>query len=85
MGRGASLGANATIVCGIEIGEWAVVAAGAVVTTDVPAYGLVVGAPARLAGVGLPAAATARRCRSDPLPARVHAVRSPVPRCDVAP
>ena len=46
--RGASIGANATIVCGVEIGEWAMVAAGAVVTTDVPPHGLVRGAPARL-------------------------------------
>ena len=46
--RGASIGANATIVCGIEVGEYAMVAAGAVVTADVPAYGLVVGTPARL-------------------------------------
>jgi UDP-2-acetamido-3-amino-2,3-dideoxy-glucuronate N-acetyltransferase len=48
--RGASIGANATIVCGIHIGDWSMVAAGAVVTADVPAYGLVVGAPARLRG-----------------------------------
>ena len=46
--RGASLGANSTIVCGITIGERAFVAAGAVVTRDVPAYGLVKGNPARL-------------------------------------
>lgn len=44
---GASLGANATIVCGIEIGEYAMVAAGAVVTKDVAPYTLVVGNPAR--------------------------------------
>lgn len=46
--RGASIGTNATIVCGVEIGAWALVAAGAVVTNDVPAHGLVVGNPARL-------------------------------------
>jgi UDP-2-acetamido-3-amino-2,3-dideoxy-glucuronate N-acetyltransferase len=46
--RGASIGANATVVCGVEIGEWAMVAAGAVVTHDVPSHGLVRGAPARL-------------------------------------
>lgn len=45
--RGASIGANATIVCGHEVGEYAFVGAGAVVTRDVPAYGLVVGTPAR--------------------------------------
>jgi UDP-2-acetamido-3-amino-2,3-dideoxy-glucuronate N-acetyltransferase len=47
---GASIGANATIVCGVTIGEWAFVAAGAVVTKDVPAYALVAGVPARRIG-----------------------------------
>jgi acetyltransferase-like isoleucine patch superfamily enzyme len=51
---GASLGANATIVCGVTVGRWAMVAAGAVVTRDVPAYGLVVGTPARLIGYVCP-------------------------------
>jgi acetyltransferase-like isoleucine patch superfamily enzyme len=46
--RGASIGARATIVCGVELGPWSMVAAGAVVTTDVPAHGLVAGTPARL-------------------------------------
>ena len=45
--RGASIGSNATIVCGITIGEFAMVAAGSVVTRDVPPYTLVVGNPAR--------------------------------------
>lgn len=45
--RGASVGANATIVCGVTIGEYAMVAAGAVVTRNVPDYALVVGIPAR--------------------------------------
>lgn len=45
--NGASIGANATIVCGITIGEYAMVAAGSVVTKDVPPYTLVVGNPAR--------------------------------------
>ena len=44
---GVSLGANATIVCGIEIGEYAMIAAGSVVTKDVAPYTLVVGNPAR--------------------------------------
>lgn len=44
---GASIGANATIVCGITIGEFAMVAAGSVVTKDVPPYTLVMGNPAR--------------------------------------
>ncbi|MGH9716744.1 MAG: Gfo/Idh/MocA family oxidoreductase [Candidatus Acidiferrales bacterium] len=48
--RGASLGANSTIVCGTTIGEYAFVGAGAVVTKDVPDYALVVGAPARRIG-----------------------------------
>ncbi len=49
VGRGASIGANATVLCGVRIGEYSMVAAGAVVTHDVPPYGLVVGAP-RLVG-----------------------------------
>jgi UDP-2-acetamido-3-amino-2,3-dideoxy-glucuronate N-acetyltransferase len=48
--RGSSLGANSTIVCGVTIGEYAFVGAGAVVTKNVPAYGLVVGVPARQIG-----------------------------------
>lgn len=48
--RGASIGANATIVCGVTIGEFAMVAAGAVVTKDVPAFALVMGNPARVVG-----------------------------------
>jgi UDP-2-acetamido-3-amino-2,3-dideoxy-glucuronate N-acetyltransferase len=48
--RGASIGANATIVCGITLHECAFVAAGAVVTKDVPAYGMMAGVPAKLIG-----------------------------------
>ena len=48
---GASIGANATIVCGIEIGENAMIAAGAVVTKNVPPYTLVMGVPAREVGL----------------------------------
>jgi len=48
--RGASLGANCTVLCGFTIGAYAFVGAGAVVTRDVPDYALVVGNPARLTG-----------------------------------
>lgn len=48
--EGATVGANATIVCGHTIGKWAMVAAGAVVTKDVPDYALVAGVPARQIG-----------------------------------
>ena len=48
--RGASIGANATIVCGTTIGRYAFVGAGAVVTADVPDYALMVGVPARQKG-----------------------------------
>lgn len=50
VGRGATIGANATIVCGHAIGEYAFVAAGAVVTSDVPPFALVAGVPARRIG-----------------------------------
>jgi len=48
--KGASIGANATIVCGHEIGEFAFIGAGAVVTKTIPAYALVVGNPAKQIG-----------------------------------
>ncbi|MDT4823863.1 UDP-2-acetamido-3-amino-2,3-dideoxy-D-glucuronate N-acetyltransferase [compost metagenome] len=48
--KGATLGANCTIVCGVTIGEFAFVGAGAVINKDVPAYALVVGVPARQVG-----------------------------------
>ncbi len=48
--HGASIGANATLMCGITIGRWAMIGAGAVVTRDVPDHGLVVGNPAVLVG-----------------------------------
>ena len=72
--RGASLGANSTIVCGHTIGRYAFIGAGAVVTRDVPDYALVVGNPARIAGwmcdcgvklsagSSVPAAATCLSC-----------------------
>lgn len=48
--RGATIGANATILCGVELGAWCFIAAGAVVTRDVPAFALVAGVPARRIG-----------------------------------
>ncbi|KAB2884188.1 MAG: N-acetyltransferase [Pseudorhodoplanes sp.] len=50
VGRGASIGANATILCGVSVGEFAMIGAGAVVTRDVKPFALVYGNPARQAG-----------------------------------
>ena len=50
VGKGASIGANATIICGNEIGEYAFIGAGSVVTKPVPAYALMVGNPAKQMG-----------------------------------
>ena len=71
--RGSSIGANATVVCGVTLGEYAFVGAGAVVTADVLPYALVVGVPARRVGwmcqcgVRLPDSGTGRcaACGSD--------------------
>jgi UDP-2-acetamido-3-amino-2,3-dideoxy-glucuronate N-acetyltransferase len=66
--RGASIGANATVVCGVSLGEYCFVGAGSVVTKDVPAYALVYGSPARQhgwvcrCGVKLDAALTCPAC-----------------------
>ncbi|MBF0483180.1 MAG: N-acetyltransferase [Candidatus Omnitrophica bacterium] len=49
--KGATLGANAVVMCGLVVGEYAVVGAGAVVTKDVPAFTIVVGNPARKVGM----------------------------------
>ena len=48
--RGASIGANATIVCGLTLGQYCLIGAGAVVTRDVPDFGLIIGNPGRLHG-----------------------------------
>lgn len=48
--RGATIGANATVICGVTIGKYAMIGAGAVVTRDVDAYALVIGSPARFSG-----------------------------------
>ncbi len=50
VGDGASIGANATIICGVSIGRYAMVGAGSVVTKDVPEHALVVGVPAEIIG-----------------------------------
>src|SRR6185295_4781833 len=50
VGRGATIGANATVVCGNRIGAYSMIAAGAVVTHEVPAHALMVGVPARRTG-----------------------------------
>lgn len=48
--RGTSIGANATIVCGVTLGEYSFIGAGAVITSDVPDFALMLGVPARFAG-----------------------------------
>jgi UDP-2-acetamido-3-amino-2,3-dideoxy-glucuronate N-acetyltransferase len=66
--RGASIGANATIICGHDIGEYAFIGAGAVVTSDVPPFALMIGVPARWAawmcrcGTRLPASGAQVAC-----------------------
>jgi acetyltransferase-like isoleucine patch superfamily enzyme len=71
---GASVGANATVVCGVTVGRFCLVAAGAVVTRDVPDYGLVAGNPARLVGY---VCACGQRLPGGPLAtAETHAERS---------
>lgn len=58
--HGASIGANATVVCGTTVGEWAFIGAGSVVTKDVPPYALMVGVPARRIGWACQCGATLR-------------------------
>lgn len=71
IGRGATVGANATVLCGVTIGAYALVGAGAVVTTDVAAHAIVVGTPARRIGWAcgcgetLPASLVCSRCGTE--------------------
>ncbi len=65
--KGASVGANATIVCGVELGEGCMVAAGALVNSDVPPFGLVVGVPSRV--ISWVCACGAQRFPLEPKPA----------------
>ena len=67
VGSGATVGANATIMCGVRLGAHAFVAAGAVVTRDVPPHALVAGVPARRTGWVCSCGATISRGRSRPL------------------
>lgn len=68
VGRGVTVGANATVVCGHDIGDYALIGAGSVVTRDVPPHAVVVGNPARRTawacrcGEVLPTEGTCRRC-----------------------
>ncbi len=74
--RGATLGANCTVVCGVTVGAFAFIGAGAVINRDVPDYALMVGVPARQIGwmsefgeqLDLPLQATAKRCARTPMP-----------------
>lgn len=66
--RGASIGANAVIVCGVMIGAWAMIGAGSVVTRDMPDYGLAFGNPARLTGF---VCACGKRLRGDRVTGRL--------------
>lgn len=79
--RGASLGANSTIVCGVIVGAWAMVGAGSVVTRDVPEYGLVLGNPARLRGYVCPCG---RQLHVSPTPGPAGQVRLDCPVCQQA-
>jgi UDP-2-acetamido-3-amino-2,3-dideoxy-glucuronate N-acetyltransferase len=66
VGRGATIGANATIMCGVRVGAHAFVGAGAVVTRDVPDHALVLGAPARVVGWTCACAETISRSKTRP-------------------
>jgi acetyltransferase-like isoleucine patch superfamily enzyme len=74
---GAALGARSVILPGVTVGPWAMVAAGAVVTRDVPAYGLVVGHPARLKGFVCPCG-----LRLEPVSTEGNMVHARCPVCE---
>ena len=63
--QGASIGANATIVCGVTIGRWAMIGSGSVVSRDVPDYGLVWGNPARLHGFVCPCGIRLQKAKTE--------------------
>ncbi|MGD0233441.1 MAG: acyltransferase [Syntrophorhabdales bacterium] len=68
--RGATIGANATIICGATIGRYAMIAAGAVVKSDVPDYAIVAGAPARQVGWTCKCGTTLRQANGEGLTAK---------------
>ena len=74
--RGTSIGANATIVCGVTLGEYSFVGAGAVVTSDVPDFALMVGVPARRVGW---MCRCGERLAGGPGGARLRRLRHPLP------
>ena len=78
VGRGATIGANATIVCGVRIGARALVGAGAVVTADVPDHAIALGNPARVRGWICACGDTVSRAAARPR-------RSLCPRCRLGP
>jgi UDP-2-acetamido-3-amino-2,3-dideoxy-glucuronate N-acetyltransferase len=82
--RGASLGANCTIVCGNRIGSYSMVAAGAVVTHPVLPYQLVMGAPARPGGWVCRCGQRLRELPVDPLPDGRPALAVACPRCGLS-
>lgn len=75
--KGAAIGANSTIRCGITLGEWAMVGSGSVVTRDVPDFGLVFGNPARLHGFVCPCGAKLEKTGETE-----NAVQASCPECD---
>lgn len=80
--RGASLGAGAVILPGVTIGQFAMIAAGAVVTRDVPDYGLVIGNPARLRGFVCPCGRRLQEAETtDRPPSQKNGVRMYCPVC----